>query len=446
VRSPRGPLGLALAVFSCLLFACGRGSVDPAPDNDRASDKKRGQLDWGPVERLAGSWAAYSATVLSADGTATVVWGGPRSGMSRQAPAGEPWGAATPIPHSKMASMYIAGADADGTVTAVWDSDDSYTTGTYSIWSATLPSGGAWSPAVKVATDPYEDIGLVDWDLAVGPSGDAVLSWVDEDQSMQVAHRPAGAEWSEPTSMKNSWTTLSAPVTIDAEGLATVAYLRGNAGLLTLAQGSEKGWAEPIELNEPLGLRPYDIAAAGDGEVAVAWQQKDLTFVTGRLVDGAVSEQQPLTDVRERTVEMVVSGADDGSARFVWRTAGDETEVRSVSQSSSGEIGDLEIIGKTSRCPPAEAPPVSLDSNGRGHAILAWSGTHPSGLNVAHLTAEDNGWAPQEVVTRGHGPGCENASTASLSEAGSALVTWVDSGSDPYGMGRALLARRGTLE
>ena len=48
---------------------------------------------------------------------------------------------------------------------------------------------------------------------------------------------------------------------------------------------------------------------------------------------------------------------------------------------------------------------------------------------------------------RGQGAAsCEDEPTALVSETGSALVTWADSGSDPYGIGRALLARRGTLE
>jgi len=81
-----------------------------------------------------------------------------------------------------------------------------------------------------------------------------------------------------------------------------------------------------------------------------------------------------------------------------------------------------------------------------GHTILVWVGTNPSGLDVAHRAAEDNGWVPQEVVAKGQGPSCEDEPTAVVSETGSALVTWADSGSDPYGMESALLARRGTLE
>ena len=445
--SPRGSIGLALAVLSFLLCACGGGPAETASEDDRASGKENRKLTWEPVERLAGGWAADAATTLAPDGTATVVWGGPKSGLSRQAAEGKPWGTPKPIPHTKLASTFSAAAAADGTVTAVWDSDESYTTGTYSIWSATLPSGGgAWSPAVKVATGPYEDIGLVNWDLAVGPSGGAVLSWVDEDNSMQVASRPAGGEWSEPTSMKNSWTTLNAPVTIDAEGLSTVAYLRDNAELLTLAQSSERGWADPIELDEPLGYRPYDIAAAGDGEVVVVWQEKDRTFVTARLVAGALKKQQSLPGAGERAVEMVVEGADDGSARFVWRTAGDvERCAASISllvvswatSKSSGGPHDARRWRRL-RC--------RWPATGGGTPSLRGPEPTPADWMSLFARARTHGWVRQEVVPKGQGPGCENEPTALVSETGSALVTWADAGSDPYGMESALLARRGTLE
>ena len=120
---------------------------------------------------------------------------------------------------------------------------------------------------------------------------------------------------------------------------------------------------------------------------------------------------------------MVVEGADDGSARFVWRTAGDAKEVRSVCQSPSGELGDVEIIGEAPRCPPVESPPVSLDRDGRGHTILARIGTNPSGLDVAHRAAEDNGWVPHEAVANGQLAARTNQ-TALVSETRSARGTW----------------------
>ena len=72
---------------------------------------------------------------------------------------------------------------------------------------------------------------------------------------------------------------------------------------------------------------------------------------------------------------------------------------------------------------------MSLARDGRGHTILAWVGTNPSGLDVAHRATQDNGWVPQEVVAKGQ-----------------LAVRTNQQHWRPVWDREALLARRGTLE
>jgi hypothetical protein len=450
MRRSRGPIGLALAsVVAALLWACDAGQRDESSrDRDQSKDASGGGapagLTWGPVERVAGSWGGRPATVMAPDGTATVMWLGPAGGISREAPPGEPWKPGQAIPYTGSAADVIAGVDRRGTVTAVWDD---WRSARYSFWTAQHPAGGRWSRPVQLGGGPEGDLGYLDFDLAVGPSGAAMFAWVDEYERVHTRYRPGVGAWSPPTLLPGT----PAPeliVTIDADGLATVGYLDGNTGLLSLGQRSGAGWQRPVKVGAKLGIRPYDIDAGGAGVVVAAWQESDYRYMTGRISDGKLTGRRPLTKSGERSTEMQVAASPDGSARFVWRPAGVGThkELHGLDQSATGTLSDPVVIGPTSRCPAQEVFSLALGGNGRGDSILAWSGSDPSGLDVAVRSPGAEEWSKQDsVVPGGSGPDCYAQPTVGIAEDGTAMVTWPNHHSSNAGLeATELLTRRTT--
>jgi hypothetical protein len=392
---------------------------------------------------------------MAPDGTATVIWVGNRGVMSREAAPGEPWKPAEAIPGTRDASglEVLAGVDKRGTVTAVWtrfrydDAGDEW----YSFWSADHAAGGRWSRPVRLGGGPAGDVGPTNWDLAVSRSGAAVFAWSPEEFSgpMRATYRPKNGGWSSPEPMPGSPSDFPV-VTIDADGLATVAHLReGRAArgrdLLTLVQGSAEGWQEPLNLDAAVAWPLFDIDAAGSGEVVVVWQAADRRFVTGRVRGGVMTDEHPLMKAGERSDEGQVAASADGSAQFIWSPSGNgPKDLHAVQQSPSGAPGEPEAVGPMSWTWETYLP--VLDRNDRGDSILAWSGPN-SALQVAYKSGGADTWSSHtDAVPYGSGPNFGASPTVSIADDGSTVLTWENYHSDPDELEATdLLARRATL-
>ena len=75
------------------------------------------------------------------------------------------------------------------------------------------------SDPVRFARGPYDDVGLIDWDLSVGPTGAAVFEWVDElFPELHAAYRPAAmAAWSKPIAPPGATSTENLATTVDSK-------------------------------------------------------------------------------------------------------------------------------------------------------------------------------------------------------------------------------------
>ncbi len=456
MQPSRGLIGMALALtVACLLCSCRSGERT----GNGTEDAGKGHLEWGPVEPIAGVWVNSPVTVMSPKGTATVVWVGEHGAVMREAPPGKPWKPVEAVAHASLASHVIAGVDKDGALTVAW-ATHADGNGRYAMRSAHRRADGSWSDPVELGGGPEGDTGWQGWDLAVSPSGAAVFAWSDEDGRLHAFYRTTDGEWSAPTSLPGASWPASPMVTIGPDGLATVAYGRDNPRLLTLVQGSAAGWEEPLKLETPVEERPYDIDAAGAGETVVVWQESDHRFVTGRVRDKKMTDERPLTEKGEQSVEITVDASPDGSARFVWRlqdetpgyedavpTAEPAKDVYSIHQSATGKLSELEVIGPAGPCAPEATMPVALNRNDRGDTIIAWSGADSSGLDVAYRIHGAEDWAKQDdAVPDGSGPTCFDSPAAALAADGSAVLTWGNFQSNAaHFRATELLTRRATI-
>ena len=438
------------------------------------------KLRWGPVERVAGGWAGYQAATMAPDGTATVMWKGPGGGLvSREAPPGQPWKARQTIPPSSFAGWagdVTTGVDANGTIIAVWDSED-LRTERYSFWSAQRPAGGSWSRPVPLGDWVREE--PFDWDLAVNPSGAAVFTW-EGDIGTRALYRSENGTWSTPTSLPDAASPIE--IAIDADGLATIAFPSIDDGLLTLVQGSSAGWQAPIELAAKVGFaatgtkigsteRLFDIGAARAGEVFVVWQDARFRFITGRLLGEKITGQRTLTKTGGYAAALQMTAARDGSATLVWRLGKpatyegdgvtcdegcgpdgysrvhDASDVHAAWQSATGKFSNPEVIkAEGSGCDSAGLV-LAIAGNGRGDTVIAHTDVHPSGLAVAYRSEGAKAFLPQDgVVHHNSGPGCDESSTVALADNGSVMLTWQNLHSSTGELEpTVLLARRATI-
>lgn len=424
---------------------CGRGQRDSG-----CGSKTAGELAWGPIERIMDGGSG-AAAVLAPNGTATALWtSGDGKVFSREAPSGQVWAAPQEVSDTGDIDLLTADGDEQGTVTAVWTTE---TDTRYTVWSAEHPVGGPWAKPVKLGGGSSEDIGLEDWDLAVGLSGAAVLAWADADDGrFRVTYRAtSGGAWSQPKVLPGYHVSTPTAI-VDSDGRATVAYLSGNGEQqLTFLEGSAQGWRTPVELPTRGGPSGFDIEAGLNGEVVVAWQGPQHLLLTSRLIAGRLSTPRAVFKDPQPAASIDMAVAPDGSVDFVWISAQRAApgELHGVEMAASGTLGGVQVIGQSDYCRPAESTAI-VEDNERGDTLVAWN-SRPSGLRVAHRDREAERWEPQEgVVPEGHGPNCGytlygNTGTLAVADDGSVLTTWIDSHSSPTGYGRVLLARRATL-
>jgi len=432
---------------------------DRAEDRDAsANTTDSGDLTWEPVTTHPRVGDASVTTVLAPDGVATLVWvaAGPSNPrlMGQVQRPGEPWGSPVQIPTRGWVNGVSAGIDRQGTVTVVWSTDESEH-GRYGLWAAQQQPGNVWSDPVRFASGPNEDIGLIDWDLSVGPTGAAVFEWSDESfPGLHAAYRPAAmAAWSKPIAPPGATSTENLATSVDSKGAATLAYLSGDLtggarSMLTLLGATpEHGWGDPVKLSQLVGRRPFDLDASRPGEVVAVWQDADHRIMGARVTGQKTARAVRLAAAEEHAASILVQAATDGTAQVVWNT-GEWRGARQVlavtwdGHPSGQTTNQPQVIGPADYCSPNWST-LALTGNEAGDTALAWQ-ARPGGLAIAYRPPHATAWTTEdEVVPDGHGPNCQGEwLNLAVTDHAQLQVSWLDSGTTKLGVGSDVISRR----
>lgn len=275
-------IGVVLAVAPASYPAAGEAS-EPRPEG-------------GVVFTLTTHSHPGSASVVDSHGNTTVVWPkhwwrGPIRAVRR--PAGGEWG--RPVTIARGGTAPIAAADARGNITVVFQTNRrDTTTGVSAV--RRLVSGG-WQHPVHLSKDAdapgYLGSGEGTYgahrvDLAVNPSGDAVVvwQWGSFDRSrpfrIQSVYRPVGGSWIALARLTRPDWSEEPSVAIDPGGEATAVYSapdRGDRGrTISRRRVAGEGWRPPVRVL-PVGIPGYARDLVVD-----RWGTATLTFATSRVM------------------------------------------------------------------------------------------------------------------------------------------------------------------
>ena len=145
-----------------------------------------------------------------------------------------------------------------------------------SLWVGDRPAGGTWTSASLLASG----VGAGTADFAENASGAAVAVWEaadsgSSDDLMVSMRSAAGGGWSSPATVStDSAVEHGASVGINAEGVATVAYLddQGTGVRAFTRQSTATGWGEAVE-HSTAATHQVMIGVAPDGFATLAWTQ-----------------------------------------------------------------------------------------------------------------------------------------------------------------------------
>jgi hypothetical protein len=311
-----------------------------------------------------------------------------------------------------------AGVDRNGIVTLVWESD---TLDSFRIHGSRYHPGVGWSRPVLLGTGEAVDIGLWDFDMAVGAGGAVAVVWSNADTSVVSAvYRSPNGAWSRAYSLPSPRWPLLTHVTVGPHGLATVAY-QGRDRHYRLLQRAGRRWQKPAVL-PARGPQTFDIDAGSPGQVVMAWLGRRGTFRVGTFASGSWKAQRLTGRLHARGVHV------NAIAHRATTVVLNSKELLSVRQARDGSIAPPVVIAPAG----AACTGGSMVSNRHGDLMLAWiPDQHPAPIYVANKRPSAERWTdPVDLSAGGNAVHCYGQG-AGLSDAGAAVVTWSGSYTRP---------------
>ncbi|MDW5596426.1 HtaA domain-containing protein [Conexibacter stalactiti] len=210
------------------------------------------------------------------------------------------WTPVAPIPASGSAGYPSVAYDADGTATALWLQN----MGEQVLKSATKPAGGNWSQPTTL-TGSYSSNGKTA--LAVADDGTATAVWRN-DTRIETATRGSDGSWTavEPISVDGDNPTSPPSIVVDDSGTATAAWSQGCAVIVSTRPARSDTWSNPRAIftvtEDPCGAttagygtipRAPALGVDRDGNVTAVWRTGTNSGSSVRTLKSAVRTGGP---------------------------------------------------------------------------------------------------------------------------------------------------------
>jgi hypothetical protein len=366
---PRGPRSCLPAAFALAALAAPAGAfASPA---------------WAPPREISGSGSAplgLAATAgLAPSGNAVVLW---HAADGVQAVVRSPhrsFGTPRAIPGSKLSMPDLAprlAFDARGATLAIWSYfephprfvEDGYAVDyTFGLRVATRGANSAFGPAQtltdKLDADPSADV-------AIDPSGTAVVIWTDE-AGMHAAARPPGKQRFGQAQVI-SQTQADPQVTVGDSGSATAAWAASSHGTWAVratASDNSGTFGRATALPIPgLGKSKPVIAVDGRSSVTAAWASSNGRVMAATCTaSGHCGRARALSPAGEKASDPRVAVAADGTAVVAWQSAAGIAATLRRGHHSFGTPGTLGELADGER-----ATGLAVAVGPRGDAAALW--------------------------------------------------------------------------
>jgi PKD domain len=302
-------------------------------------------------------------------GNAVAIWerhvGGEEIVEATERPAGGDWSEpeVLSLPGEEGQRSRVA-IDASGNAIAVWITEKSSIG--FFVRSAVRPPGGEWSEPEDVSDSTSETVSPM---LALDAANEAVAVWTAFDGSnfiLQGAVRSADGDWSEPDDLSEagqSVTPLEAPdVAIDASGTAIAVWkLEGDDDVVQAAmRPAGADWAEPDDLSDTgEDAREPAVAMNEAGEAVAAWTRFNgsnyIAQAAARPAGADWAEPDDLSDAGEDAREPSVAIDEAGEAVAAWTRFNGSNYIAQAAVRPAGDewsnADDLSAPGQTSSDP-----------------------------------------------------------------------------------------------
>lgn len=272
------------------------------------------------------------------------------------------------------------GCDGAGNVIAVWQQPGAGVSDLYTSRRV----GSTWDAPMALDADSYS---VVDSELVVLPSGDAIVGWYQS--GVWARQYRAGSGWEQPTELATSG--IAPSVALNAAGDAMVVWL-GSLNIMAARFTRSTGWETPTTISTALSSGGTPVALADSGGV-VLWQQNaggSKYRLWTREYDAATGWGDAVQLLTEPGGVGTLAMTPSGDAIAVWGEYGATYDVV-ARRYAVGEgwldtsllYSDPEIGGSY--------PRIAIDA--AGNAAVIWAHGYPhNDVVVRSFDVENNSW------------------------------------------------------
>ena len=351
-----------------------------------AVSRARGSGAWtAPVEVGRPGIGAAPRVALDPNGAAALVWvhdiGQDRVLQATIRPAGAAsWPNANDLSGTPLQiTNHAVALDAAGNAVAVWSQRDSATF--YVVGDLRPAAGGVWrAPVALSGIGAQVSAGPA---LALVPSGEALVAWIDSGSVRLARGNAATGVWDQPVGPVNGGvnTDTDVAVALNPAGDAVVAWSwRRSVGGPNVVQASFRpaggGWGQAVDLGSAAAAHSnVQVAISDAGAVALVWRD-------GSILRGAGRSRSTGAWTAPRTIATNVAAS---GPRLAMNAAGNA--VTAWANSATGAIRAALRPAGSAWQPPVRVsapssfePRVALDAASR--ALAVWNRTSPQGILV----------------------------------------------------------------
>ncbi len=193
--------------------------------------------------------------------------------------------------------------------------------------------------------------------------------------SIAVAVPAAGAappQWSTPVTAGEAGTIIAPAVVVDAEGVATVAWISrdGATSIVRTSRCTRTACATPVDLTDTtVTVSELDLAIASDGAIVAGWIQRSGAAASIHARSYRTGQWGPDAQVYavQSPFDLSVAAFADGASVFTFRTIGGAGSTGDVATCS----GYLALCSQTQVESGLSVSEIEVGSNGAAAGLLA---------------------------------------------------------------------------
>ena len=223
---------------------------------------------------------------------------------------GQTWPAPATVGQGTSAAVALA---PDGRAVTAWDGG-SYTAPV--IQASVRPPGGTWSAPVTVGTDARGPL------IGIDRSGNAIIAWMGATGSVYTASLPAGGSWTPAQTLANTNYGSGLAMAVNSAGSAVLTWAAKGTGVVGTYADSGTilgGFAAPVKV----GLPPYpggrtSVALNDAGQAVMVWARGlgAANVAATRSAAGTWSAAVQLSANEAGNLNVAIDGAGDAVATF----------------------------------------------------------------------------------------------------------------------------------